>query len=330
MNQFTILSPNIESIHSKINMIQAYVDSYRSNDFEFDALCFQECWLSDENTNHIQIDGHNYIYQGKSCSGKGLVIYLRNIYNYEIIKSIKASKIWEGIFIDIKDGGLKRMLTLGNIYRPPRNVNENYEKFIEEITPILEIFVGDFNIDLLKITEKEAFSKFYDTLITNSFIPTITYPTRFSNTNGTLIDNALCKLSDVSLNSASGIFVDQFSDHMPFFHQFRPHNTKTLCPKFIDIKKCSVIEQDALIKELSEYDVENELAHDCNCNVNPNDNYNKLENYIVTAISKHMSTKRIKYNKHKHRKSPWMTTGILKSIKRLVQTKRPLFDDACM
>ena len=42
MNQFTILSSNIESLHSKINMIQAYVDSYRSNDFEFDALCFQE------------------------------------------------------------------------------------------------------------------------------------------------------------------------------------------------------------------------------------------------------------------------------------------------
>ena len=120
--------------------------------------------------------------------------------------------MWEGTFIDIKDGGLKRMLTLGNIYRPSRNVNENYEKFIEEITPILTnlsnhnhecVLVGDFNINLLKITEKEAFSKFYDTIITNSFIPTITYPTRFSNTNGTLIDNALCKLSDVSLNSTS-------------------------------------------------------------------------------------------------------------------------------
>ena len=116
INQFTILSSNIESIHSKINIIQANVDSYGSNDFEFDALCFQECWLSDESTNHIQIDGYHCIYQGKSCSVKGLVIYLRNKYNYEIRKSINDSDIWEGIFIDIKDGGLKRLLTLGNIY----------------------------------------------------------------------------------------------------------------------------------------------------------------------------------------------------------------------
>ena len=28
-----------------------------------------------------------------------------------------------------------------------------------------------------------------------------------------------------------------------------------------------------------------------------------------------MSTKRIKYNKYKHRKLPWMSNGILKSIK---------------
>ena len=82
-------------------------------------------------------------------------------------------------FIDIKDGGLKRLLTLGDIYRPPRNINENYETFIEEITHILSnlsnhnrecVYDGDFNINLLKITEKEAFSKFYDTIIMNSFI----------------------------------------------------------------------------------------------------------------------------------------------------------------
>ena len=146
---------------------------------------------------------------------------------------------------DIQDGGLKRILTLGNIYRPPRNVNENYEKFIEEVTPILThllnhkhecVLVGDFNINLIKITEKEAFSKFYDTIITNSFIPTITYPTRFSNTNGTIIDNALCKLSDVSLNSTSGIFVDQFSDHMPHFISLDLITQRRSCPKFIDIK----------------------------------------------------------------------------------------------
>ena len=41
INQFTILSSNIESIHSKINIIQAHVDSYRSNDFDLMHSAFK-------------------------------------------------------------------------------------------------------------------------------------------------------------------------------------------------------------------------------------------------------------------------------------------------
>ena len=69
------------------------------------------------------------------------------------------------------------------------------------------------------------------------------------------------------------------------------------------IKTCSVIEQGALIKELSYNDVENELDHSYNSN--PTDNQNKKK--IVKATSKYMSTKRIRNNKYKHRKSPLMT-----------------------
>ena len=57
------------------------------------------------------------------------------------------------------------------------------------------IIAGDFNINLLKINEKEYCSEFYDTLTGFSFFPKITFPTRFSSLNGTLIDNLLCKIS---------------------------------------------------------------------------------------------------------------------------------------
>ena len=54
-------------------------------------------------------------------------------------------------------------IILGNIYRPPRDINENYRQFIDEFTTVLAkleishsdvIIAGDFNIDLLKIHEK--------------------------------------------------------------------------------------------------------------------------------------------------------------------------------
>ena len=97
------------------------------------------------------------------------------------------------------------------MYRPPRDRNENYQSFINEIVPILTtldkykceiILTGDLNINLLKVNVKPIFNEFFDIITSHSFYPQITLPTRLSDRSGTLIDNFFCKLtsnvSDVS------------------------------------------------------------------------------------------------------------------------------------
>ena len=100
---------------------------------------------------------------------------------------------------------------MGNIYRSPRDLNVNYKQFIDEFSLLLlstfdqnnseVIITGDFNINLLKINQKEIFSEFFYSLTEHSFFPKITLPTRFSNLNGPLIDNFFCKLRQSTLNS---------------------------------------------------------------------------------------------------------------------------------
>ena len=78
------------------------------------------------------------------------------------------SDIWEGLFIDVSGQNLHRPITIGNIYKPPHNNNNaNIERFIQEISPLINTLqkenkyaaiVGDFNINLLQITEREKFS----------------------------------------------------------------------------------------------------------------------------------------------------------------------------
>ena len=50
------------------------------------------------------------------------------------------SSTWEGLFIDVSGENLTRPLTIGNMYRPPHNNNNNetITKFINELTPIVE------------------------------------------------------------------------------------------------------------------------------------------------------------------------------------------------
>ncbi len=46
----------------------------------------------------------------------------------------------------------------------------------------------------------------------------------------------------------------------------------------------------------------------------PNTNYYILNTIIITATNKHIPEKIVKFNKHKHKKSNWITKGIIKSI----------------
>ena len=48
---------------------------------------------------------------------------------------------------------------------------------------------------------------------------------------------------------------------------------------------------------------------------NPNDLYNKLEHMITTAMDACMPRRRLKFNKYKHKKSSWISFGIINSIK---------------
>ena len=68
-------------------------------------------------------------------------------------------------------------------------------------------------------------------------------------------------------------------------------------------------------------------------NLDPNLNYNLLEDILIASFNKNIPLKKIKFHKHKHKKSDWITYGIIKSIKycdslykSMKQTSRDSFD----
>ena len=65
--------------------------------------------------------------------------------------------------------------------------------------------------------------------------------------------------------------------------------------------------------ELSNYDFSRDLSSDLK--TDPNINYNILINKVIEIKNKHIPTKMVKFNKHKHKKQKWITTGLIKSIK---------------
>ena len=66
------------------------------------------------------------------------------------------------------------------------------------------------------------------------------------------------------------------------------------------------------ITELKSINVYDQL--DKNVNSSPQRNYIIFSKLLKQAREKHLPKKLVKYNKKKHKRSAWMTDGILKSI----------------
>lgn len=317
---FTIFSLNCQSLYAKYNELKIYIEEILDSQISFSAICLQETWLGDDcDASLLQLPGYNFISKPKSCSRHGgVAIYLRNELNFSILPTVSNSNTWDGIFLEIYTN---KKLILGNIYRPPRENIENYTIFINEIEAILSTFetyeniviCGDFNIDLLKIHEKHMYNTYLEMFLSNSYIPKITLPTRITPHSKTLIDNIFVKLSNNFSTTTSGIVISNISDHLPCF----------TCLDYLKLEK----KNDKFIRKQF-YTAENlanfinEISRNCNMNnfnkehlTNPNTNYDILHNIIKNSINNNIPYKFVKFNKYKHKRTPWITLGIITSIK---------------
>ena len=211
-----------------------------------DAICLQESWLSDlSDLSLLHVEGYQVIAMAKHCCAhSGLVIYLSNKYQHEVLNIHEQSNLWDGQFIKIYGMLQNRNIILGNIYRPPNDINENYKTFFDELIRILAILnkskheviiAGDFNMYILKVNTNMHAHEFFHALIAQRFIPKITLPTRFSDLRCTLIDNFLCKLSPAILDSSAAIFTNNISDHQLYILVVPNLSNTIKVPKYTNI-----------------------------------------------------------------------------------------------
>ena len=323
-HDFKIISLNCQSLSAKIDNLKILMHNLDNQQVYIDAICLQESWLSDlSDLSLLHVEGYQLISMAKHCSAhSGLVIYLSNKYQHEVLNNIhEQSNLWDGQFIKISGMLHNRNIILGNIYRPPNDINENYKTFFDELIRILAILnkskheviiAGDFNIDLLKVNTNMHAHEFFHTLIAQSFIPKITLPTRFSDLRCTLIDNFLCKLSPAILDSSAAIFTNNISDHQLYILVVPNLSNTIKVPKYTNIL-WDANSTPNFKADISKANVFAKLNPDISAN--PNENYDILEKIIVHNINKHFPRRQVKFNKYKHKKNTWITKGILHSIK---------------
>ena len=327
INSFGILSLNAGSLLAKFNSLQILLELLSSQNIHFPVICIQESWITDESMLQLlQLNGYNTFHVNASSSTHGgVVTYVDNSYDVTIKAQVNNSDIWDGLFLEIKHENMKNKIIVGNIYKPPKDNNNcgNVNGFISELEPILHdlsntnsevLICGDYNINLLKINSEQHFSYFFDTMLSYSFFPKITFPTRLNNSSGaTLIDNIFCKLSALTLQTKAGIMLDEISDHFPYFISLNVCLNTTKPPRLVKKRINSDKAIKNMVTDMNACDISKTMNNDLSSD--PNLNYNILHDHITEMKKKHLPYKFEKFHKHKHKNNKWISFGIIRSIK---------------
>ena len=173
------------------------------------------------------------------------------------------------------------------------------------------VIAGDYNIDLLKFRDNNRVNDYLDNLLSNSYIPKITYPTRTTYRTGTLIDNFLVKISNNFSHTTAGILIQKISDHLPYFVTLDYLGHSKHNSKYVKIFNNSASAMQEFKTYLQNSDISQKISSADDINVK----YEIMQGLILEGLNKFLPTRVIKYDKYKHRKSPWITPGIIRSIR---------------
>ena len=173
---------NIHCLNAKFKQLELFLADLKLHRSELSVICVQEMWLAEGvDLTLYQLDGYDLITKGfMSSTHCGLAIYVNSMFNYTSLSLFNGSNIWEGQFLEISKHDLKKKIITGNLYRPPRDINSNYQTFFNKFNTMLTsldtsnseiILAGDCNINLLKIQDRPIFNDFLIPLFRTVFTP---------------------------------------------------------------------------------------------------------------------------------------------------------------
>ena len=268
---------------------------------------------------YIPLTRHKYPHK----EGGGIALYIKNNIQYRQRTDLQfpecKNHLYDSIVIEVVNDHPSRNaknIILFVIYRTPS------QNSIAEITSDLNILLdkvkqenktviitGDLNIDLLKYETNSLTAQFLDMFISFNLIPSITKPTRVTHQTATLIDHIFTN-ADPNIMKAGTILSD-ITDHFCNFISINIRPTRDRNPKYITYRKQDSTSLNKFRNALLNIDWSSVTDEN-----NPDIAYEKFTDIFIKIMNEHLPVVKRRFNKYKHKKEPWITPGILKSLKR--------------
>lgn len=311
-----VLHLNIRSIKKHFDEFLIYVESIKEN---IDIIVLSETWnvdaVSDFNIPNFTI----YYNESKYNQNDGVILYIKNNISANVVNVSLTETNLLRFSVEINK------ISLGFVasYRPPSTNMGNYitelGQFITDLHKnTIEIFLGDININLLD-TDSIEVNNYINMLTENGYISYINSCTRVTETSQSIIDHIFIrqdKHSNSCIKIKPIVIETDITDHYitSIILEFKEKNIskqelKNKVVNKIDYKK---------LNRLLEHEAWPEVM---NC-TQAQTSYNIFLNKINTLVKK--SSKSINVRNKFYKLKPWITDGLINSIKHRDYLKKRL------
>jgi len=322
MNQFTVLSLNIQSLAAKFGEFSDLINEMQTSKVCPDILCLQETWNIVDNSMYPLPNYHPLLSTVRTnARGGGVAIYVKQHLSFKILSqySIFLERIFESLIVEITLPSNKKIV-IGSIYRPPTTpgltFTEQFRQFSETLSGLLaelsnnyeHVFLyGGFNLNVLEMSKNKFIAEYIDTIFSYGFLQLVTKPTRVSGNTATLIDHILTN-SSVPVHDTF-ILCSKLSDHFPIIHQlnFAKIKLKTTTFQSRNFSPENLLKFKRALKEFNWDHVTEQ-----NCAQEAFNNFSSTFDLFYNLYFP-ITTKTL--NKNYNSIEPWMSSGILVSRK---------------
>ena len=331
-DKLTLFNANARSLIKHKSDFELFLSSLSENtNFEFDILSFTETWANSDLETLVNFDNYTSLFKHKPTTkeGGGIAVYVKNGIQFKVRDDIafpeNSRNMFDGLFLEIighnDSGSCCKNSVIGVIYRSPsfpsvQDFNDTLSQLIDKID--LEnkniILTGDINIDLLKSSSNRLTTNYLDMMMSHNLIPSITVPTRITQSTASLIDHIFT--NSALEKSVAGTLISDITDHFSNFIFIDMLRQKLTHPKYVTYRKIN----EKTLRSLNEA-LDNESWHEVYISNDVNTAYDNFISKYLALINIHLPLKIVRFNKQKHFIQPWMTSGLLKSMK----TKEKLY-----
>lgn len=320
-SDFSVFHINVRSINKNFDELLILLESLKD---KFDIIILTETWKIHCLDNYKIINYNMFYSEGNFNQNDGVLVFVRADIRVEMVSK---SKLHENTFLILNLSVFDLTCQLIAVYRLP---STDVGIFLSDLRDILTqrskeslcIFTGDINLDLLNKNDLLV-NEYLNIMAENGFLSYINKTTRATNTSESCLDHIfICSPAVGKIKLESFILKSDITDHYPIILKsyFLTKHTDPFLEKAS--RSCYKINID--YKKLKE-GLKRESWNEIMTMTDPNESYICFINTLLNLI-KQFSTK-TKIPSYKHKIKPWITVGLINSIRTRDKLKRKVLKD---